>query len=200
MADRRDGAPTRIDDYDFDLPETSIALHPAVPRDPARLLVVPRHGRQGFDERIVAQLPDLLRPGDALVLNDTRVIPAALKGVRQRGDTTARVAFNLDARPRPLVIALAHRGDKLAKLGRKQRQPRGCAGQAEELAPCDFHSRLLPVADQTVISCFVLRVAVHAPLHREIVRRPIRDRRCLRDIAVARGALLGEQDAAPLDA
>lgn len=46
-------------------------------------------------DRHVRDLPDLLRPGDALVVNDTKVIPAALEGVRQRGENTARVAFNL---------------------------------------------------------------------------------------------------------
>lgn len=68
-------------DFDFDLPEDRIALRPAEPRDSARLLVV-RDG--GLDDRIVRDLPDYLRPGDALVFNDTRVIPARLSGVRER--------------------------------------------------------------------------------------------------------------------
>lgn len=68
-------------DFDFDLPEDRIALRPAEPRDSARLLVV-RDG--GLEDRIIRDLPDFLRPGDALVFNDTRVIPARLSGVRQR--------------------------------------------------------------------------------------------------------------------
>ena len=86
--------------FDFELPEHLIALRPASPRDSARLLVVdppttttttaPR-----LHDHIVRDLPDLLRPGDVLVLNDTRVIPAALAGERLRGDTRARVTFNL---------------------------------------------------------------------------------------------------------
>ena len=68
-------------DFDFDLPEDRIALRPADPRDSARLLVV-RDG--ALDDRIIRDLPDFLRPGDALVFNDTRVIPARLSGVRQR--------------------------------------------------------------------------------------------------------------------
>ncbi len=68
-------------DFDFDLPDDRIALRPAEPRDSARLLVV-RDG--GLEDRIIRDLPDFLRPGDALVFNDTRVIPARLAGVRER--------------------------------------------------------------------------------------------------------------------
>lgn len=68
-------------DFDFDLPDACIALRPVEPRDSARMLVV-----EGSDlsDRIMRDLPDFLRPGDALVFNDTRVIPARLSGVRQR--------------------------------------------------------------------------------------------------------------------
>jgi len=68
-------------DFDFDLPEDRIALRPVEPRDSARLLVV-REG--GLEDRIVRDLPDFLQPGDALVFNDTRVIPARLSGARHR--------------------------------------------------------------------------------------------------------------------
>ena len=68
-------------DFDFHLPDDHIALRPAEPRDSARLLVV----RDGvLDDRVIRDLPDFLRRGDALVFNDTRVIPARLSGVRQR--------------------------------------------------------------------------------------------------------------------
>jgi S-adenosylmethionine:tRNA ribosyltransferase-isomerase len=84
----------RTDLFDFELPEDRIALHPAEPRDSARLLVVnPTHGT--LLDRGVLDLPDLLEPGDALVFNDTRVIPAALDGVRLRDGGEAGVAFNL---------------------------------------------------------------------------------------------------------
>ena len=84
----------RTDLFEFELPDDRIALEPKRPRDAARLLVV-RPG-QPFGDRIVRDLPSLLAPGDALVVNDTRVIPAALEGVRRRGDgPAARVAFNL---------------------------------------------------------------------------------------------------------
>lgn len=68
-------------DFDFDLPEDRIALRPVEPRDSARFLVA-RDGQ--LEDRIVRELPDFLRPGDALVFNDTRVIPARLSGERQR--------------------------------------------------------------------------------------------------------------------
>ncbi|MCJ2132817.1 tRNA preQ1(34) S-adenosylmethionine ribosyltransferase-isomerase QueA [Methylobacterium sp. J-026] len=72
----------RVDLFDFDLPETSIALRPAEPRDAGRLLVV-RPGAPP-DDRTVRDLPGTLRAGDALVFNDTRVIPARLHGLRTR--------------------------------------------------------------------------------------------------------------------
>jgi S-adenosylmethionine:tRNA ribosyltransferase-isomerase len=83
----------RTDLFDFELPEERIALHPASPRDAARLLVV-RPGA-ALDDRTVRELPELLRPGDALVFNDTRVIPAALHGLRRRGELAAQVSVTL---------------------------------------------------------------------------------------------------------
>lgn len=86
----------RTDLFDFELPDDRIALHPAVPRDAARMLLVDSSG--GLSDRVVRDLPDLLQPGDALVFNDTRVIPAALDGVRIRGAVRAHVSFNLTKR------------------------------------------------------------------------------------------------------
>src|SRR5262249_5801419 len=104
----------RTDLFDFDLPDDRIALEPASPRDAARLLVVrpgppsphppsAMHVRPGahdvsLQDRVVGDLPQLLRPGDALVFNDTRVIRAALQGERARGDNRAQIAFNLHRR------------------------------------------------------------------------------------------------------
>ena len=86
----------RVTEFDFDLPENLIALHPAEPRDSARLLVV-RPG-EPFADQHIPDLKTLLRPGDVLVVNDTRVLPAELKGVRLRGDVRANVSFNLHKR------------------------------------------------------------------------------------------------------
>ncbi len=86
----------RVDLFDFDLPEDRIALRPASPRDAARLLVV-RPGR-GLEDRVVHDLPDLLDPRDVLVLNDTRVVPARLHGIRVRGAAVAQVEIMLHKR------------------------------------------------------------------------------------------------------
>ena len=75
----------RLSDFDFDLPEDRIALRPAEPRHAARFLVV-RPG-QPLADHVVSDLPDFLQAGDALVFNDTRVIPARLAGLRE-GRTT----------------------------------------------------------------------------------------------------------------
>jgi S-adenosylmethionine:tRNA ribosyltransferase-isomerase len=71
----------RTDLFDFDLPEDRIALRPAVPRDAARLLVV-RAAPPTLDDRAIRDLPDLLAAGDALVVNDTKVLPVSLHGRR----------------------------------------------------------------------------------------------------------------------
>ena len=89
----------RVDLFDFDLPEERIALRPKMPRDAARLLVV-KPG-EGHADRFVRDLPGLLRPGDALVLNDTRVIPARLVGERIRDGSTAHVEATLTRRTAP---------------------------------------------------------------------------------------------------
>ncbi|MGV1752678.1 tRNA preQ1(34) S-adenosylmethionine ribosyltransferase-isomerase QueA [Agrobacterium sp. CG674] len=73
----------RVDLFDFDLPDENIALRPANPRDIARLLVVDPNA-DGMTDHQVFDLPGFLKPGDALVFNDTRVIPAQLEGVRLR--------------------------------------------------------------------------------------------------------------------
>jgi S-adenosylmethionine:tRNA ribosyltransferase-isomerase len=85
----------RTDLFDFELPQDRIALRPASPRDSARLMVV----RPGQDpeqvDRAVRDLPDLLRPGDQLVVNDTKVIPAALHGRRIGRATESRIEATL---------------------------------------------------------------------------------------------------------
>ena len=80
-----------VDLFDFDLPNDRIALRPARPRDAARMLVVEG---STLADRCVADLADLLRPGDVLVFNDTRVIPAQLEG--RRGH--ARIGVTLHKR------------------------------------------------------------------------------------------------------
>ncbi len=81
-----------LDDFDFDLPRELIADRPCEPREAARLLVIPASA--GFDDRRIADLPELLRPGDLLVFNDTRVIPARLEG--RRGGATIEITLHRD--------------------------------------------------------------------------------------------------------
>jgi len=86
----------RTDLFDFELPSERIALRPAEPRDSARLLVVRPGAIPEWDDRTVRDLPELLRPGDAIVVNDTKVIPARLKGRRiGRGDVEPAIEATL---------------------------------------------------------------------------------------------------------
>ena len=96
----------RLADFDFDLPPELIAQHPPARREDARMLVVRRAANDWRDARF-AELPDHLRPGDALVLNNTRVFPARLVGRRTREegqDEGARVElFLIEEREGPHV-------------------------------------------------------------------------------------------------
>jgi S-adenosylmethionine:tRNA ribosyltransferase-isomerase len=89
----------QLADFDFHLPDANIALRPASPRDAARLLVV-APGAPLRDLR-VTDLPAQLRAGDLLVLNDTKVIAARLKGVRHRGEGQVAVEATLHRRLAP---------------------------------------------------------------------------------------------------
>jgi S-adenosylmethionine:tRNA ribosyltransferase-isomerase len=81
--------------FDFALPPDRIALRPARPRDAARLLVVRPGGAPEFVDRIVCDLRDLLRPGDQLVVNDAKVIPANLMGRRMGRGAETRIEVTL---------------------------------------------------------------------------------------------------------
>src|ERR1700754_2468915 len=123
--------------FDFDLPETRIALRPASPRDSARLMVVEAGGR--ITHRTLRDLPDYLRAGDTLLVNDTKVIPARLHGRRLREGLSAKVEillhrrldaerFSVLARPARKLAA----GDRLAFGGlQAQVTGRGENGEAE---------------------------------------------------------------------
>jgi S-adenosylmethionine:tRNA ribosyltransferase-isomerase len=103
----------RVDLFDFDLPDERIALRPARPRDAARLLVVKPRGP--FGDRHVGDLPGLLRAGDMLVLNNTKVIPAELRGERVRDGAAAGIGATLIKRIDPSRWQALVRGAK--KLG-----------------------------------------------------------------------------------
>jgi len=100
----------RVDLFDFELPSERIALRPARPRDSARLLLV--EGKD-ISDREMLELPDLLRPGDVLVFNDTKVIPAQLEG--HRGD--ASIGATLHKREGPREWQAFLRNAKRARVG-----------------------------------------------------------------------------------
>jgi S-adenosylmethionine:tRNA ribosyltransferase-isomerase len=123
----------RTDLFDFELPEDLIALRPVHPRDAARLLVVKPGGAEEFADKMVTDLPSLITPGDALVFNDTRVLPAALKGVRVRGEGTAQISANLIERLDD------HRWQALAKPG-KRLEPGDRIQFGEDATACSLGS------------------------------------------------------------
>ena len=88
---RNTGHPVKLSDFDFDLPADLIAQTPMRPRDAARLLVA---GPDAIEDHIVRDLPAYLRPGDRLIVNDTRVIPARLIG--RRGEARAEATLIKD--------------------------------------------------------------------------------------------------------
>jgi S-adenosylmethionine:tRNA ribosyltransferase-isomerase len=108
----------RVDLFDFDLPPECIALRPVSPRDAARLLVVRAGADPELTDAQVRDLPELLAAGDALVVNDTRVLPARLDGIRRRATSQGegvQVEAMLHKRLGPdSWLALARPGKRLA--------------------------------------------------------------------------------------
>jgi S-adenosylmethionine:tRNA ribosyltransferase-isomerase len=100
----------RVDLFDFELPQDRIALRPARPRDSARLLVV--EGSEISDHQVL-DLPQLLRPGDVLVFNDTKVIPAQLEG--RRGEASIGATLHKREGPRDWQAFL--RNARRARVG-----------------------------------------------------------------------------------
>ncbi|MDA5193241.1 tRNA preQ1(34) S-adenosylmethionine ribosyltransferase-isomerase QueA [Govanella unica] len=98
----------RVDLFDFDLPKERIALRPASPRDSARCLVV---RGETLDDRIMRDLPEYLQPGDVLLFNDTRVIPARLTGRKGEGKVEVTLHLRVDD---ACWRAFARPGKKLA--------------------------------------------------------------------------------------
>jgi S-adenosylmethionine:tRNA ribosyltransferase-isomerase len=148
----------RLSDFNYELPPEMIAQTPIEPRNASRLLVAPRQGGD-FEHRHFSDLPEYLRPGDVLVLNQTRVIPARLQGIKQptggaveilllrQQDETTWVALVGGKRVRP--------GTRISITGAG-----GPAANAEIVAELDGAQRL---------------VRFDVPLH-EILALPVRFR------------------------
>ncbi len=121
----------RVSEFDFDLPEDRIALRPAEPRDAARLLVVGPDG--ALQDRQMLDLPAFLKPGDAVVFNDTRVIPARLTGTRERDGRTIGVEATLHRKLSAHRWTAFMRPGKRLKVGDRIRfgaaHDRACAGR-----------------------------------------------------------------------
>ena len=121
----------RVDLFDFDLPPERIALRPVRPRDAARLLVV--RGEGPFEDRHVRDLPQLLRQGDVLVFNDTRVIPAQLEGRRGPDfETGPRIGATLHKRLDLRRWQAFVRNAKRLRTGDRVEFPTGVAAIAEQ--------------------------------------------------------------------
>jgi S-adenosylmethionine:tRNA ribosyltransferase-isomerase len=108
----------RVELFDFDLPEENIALRPASPRDSARFLVVRPDADPVLADHRVSELAAFLKPGDALVFNDTKVIPAQLEGTRHReGAGGQQVSATLHMRTAADVWKAFAKPGKRIKIG-----------------------------------------------------------------------------------
>jgi S-adenosylmethionine:tRNA ribosyltransferase-isomerase len=146
----------RVDLFDFDLPEERIALRPADPRDSARLLEV-QPGEPPRDH-VVRDLPALLRAGDVLVVNDTRVIPARLDGYREREGSRVKVQALLHQREGDDTWrAFARPGKKLAAGDRIR------FGGAVENDACLFSALEATIAEKGEAGEIVLRFDLSGP-------------------------------------
>jgi S-adenosylmethionine:tRNA ribosyltransferase-isomerase len=119
----------RVDLFDFELPPELIALRPARPRDSARMLVA--RGGEPLADRHVYDLPDMLEPGDMLVYNDTRVIPAQLEGRRGEARIGATLHKRIDLRRWQAFI----RNGKRLREGDRVAFPAEVSAMAEERHP-----------------------------------------------------------------
>jgi S-adenosylmethionine:tRNA ribosyltransferase-isomerase len=121
-----------LDGYNYELPPSCIAQNPAVPRDSSRLLVV--DSPSSHQHRIFRDLPDLLLPGDLLVMNNTRVLPARLKGHKPNGPAVEILL--MEEQQHNCWLALVKPGKRL-KLGAKiEFEPIARSGSSEAAGPC----------------------------------------------------------------
>src|SRR5450432_2906938 len=154
----------RVDVFDFDLPPERIALTPASPREAARMLVLRADG--AIDDRCIADLPHFIRPGDALVVNDTRVVAARLSGIRSRGDHSAKIEATLIKRvDESRWRALVRPAKKLA-LGERIR-----FGEGSESSVCLLGALNAEVEEKGEAGEVLLRFEFHGAVLDEAIDR-----------------------------
>ncbi|MEL7680760.1 tRNA preQ1(34) S-adenosylmethionine ribosyltransferase-isomerase QueA [Citromicrobium bathyomarinum] len=167
----------KVDLFDFDLPPERIALRPVAPRDAAKMLVV--DGAAPFADRQVRDLPDLLRAGDVLVFNDTRVIPAQLEGERIReGASGAAIGATLHKRIDARRWQAFVRNAKRLREGDTIRFPDGVSVTAE--ARAEDGSWTLAFAGEEPVEELLARAGA-MPLPPYIAQRRAADERDAQD-------------------
>ena len=154
----------RVDAFDFTLPPELIALHPASPRDSARMLVVGPDGRLA-DSR-VSDLPIFLRRGDALVVNDTKVIAARLEGIRTRGEAVASIEATLIERVDDCRFRALARPAKRLRVGERIR-----FGDASESTVCLLAALDAEVEEKSEAGEVTLRFAFSGAALDEAIER-----------------------------
>ena len=181
----------RTDLFDFELPPESIALRPASPRDSARMLVV--QGDAVLRDRTIAELPHWLEPGDQLVVNDTKVIAAQLKGRRIGRETEPKIEATLikrldgsrwQALVKPAkklapgdVVRFGNEG-KVCLLGHLDAQVEAKGTEGEVTLSFSFHG---PTLDQAIADPAPLRCRPTSPPGaRRTTRTPLTTRPCSR--------------------
>jgi S-adenosylmethionine:tRNA ribosyltransferase-isomerase len=154
----------RVDLFDFELPPDRIALAPASPRESARMLAM--DGAGALSDRRIGDLPDFIRAGDALVVNDTRVIAARLAGVRTRGDSVAQIEATLVKRVDESSWRAFVRPAKKLNVGERIR-----FGESSEDTACLLGALDAEVAEKGEGGEVLLRFAFHGAVLDEAIER-----------------------------
>jgi S-adenosylmethionine:tRNA ribosyltransferase-isomerase len=154
----------RVDLFDFELPPERIALAPARPRETARMLVVEGDGE--LSDRHVSDLPEFLRPGDALVVNDTKVIAARLEGIRAREGSVAHIEATLIKRLDGSRWRALIRPAKKLKAGERIR-----FGETTESMACLLGALDAEVEEKGENGEVTLAFAFHGPALEEAIDR-----------------------------
>ncbi len=144
-----------MDDYDYGLPAAAIAQHPVEPRSAARLLVAPGlEGNVGPRHATVSELPDLLRPGDVVVVNDTRVLAARLELVKATGGKAEVLLLEPESERHGCWTALVRPGRRLPPGTRLFEDPTGAPviEVGPPAAPADDGRRHVRLLDPSVVA------------------------------------------------